>query len=75
MKARMKLPEPPLLKRTAAVRTWLVEHGIEAKRLSSQGFGPDKPIDDNDTDEGRQNNRRVEFHITQSGQTGGDSDE
>lgn len=62
-------------KRAAAVRTWLVEHGIEASRLSSQGYGPDKPIDDNDTDEGRQNNRRVEFHITQSETTGGDSDE
>ena len=32
-------------------------------RLSSQGFGLERPIDTNDTPEGRQNNRRVEFHI------------
>jgi outer membrane protein OmpA-like peptidoglycan-associated protein len=49
--------------RAVAVVNWLVSHGLERKRLSAQGFGPDKPIDTNDTDEGRQNNRRVEFHI------------
>ncbi|MEO8901604.1 MAG: OmpA family protein [Polyangiaceae bacterium] len=49
--------------RAAAVVNWLVSHGVERKHLSAQGFGPDKPIDTNDTDEGRQNNRRVEFHI------------
>jgi OmpA-OmpF porin, OOP family len=52
-------------KRAEAVRLWLIERGIEAERLSAAGFGPDKPIDDNDSDEGRQNNRRVEFHITE----------
>ena len=50
-------------RRAAAVVKWLVEHGIEADRLTSKGFGPDKPIDSNETEEGRQNNRRVEFHI------------
>ena len=50
-------------RRAAAVVTWLVEHGIEASRLESRGFGPDKPRDSNDTEEGRQNNRRVEFSI------------
>lgn len=49
--------------RAAAVVAWLVAQGIEEARLSSAGFGPDKPIDDNKTEEGRQNNRRVEFHI------------
>ena len=49
--------------RSAAVVTWLVKHGVDSKRLESHGFGPDRPIDTNETDEGRQNNRRVEFHI------------
>jgi outer membrane protein OmpA-like peptidoglycan-associated protein len=55
--------------RSAAVVTWLVKHGVDGKRLESHGFGPDRPIDTNETDEGRQNNRRVEFHIqTNDGQ-------
>jgi len=49
--------------RAAAVVAWLVKHGIDAKRLTSQGFGQDRPVDSNDTEAGRQNNRRVEFHI------------
>ena len=49
--------------RAATVKTWLTSHGIDGKRLSSQGFGPDKPIDTNETEAGRKNNRRVEFHI------------
>jgi OOP family OmpA-OmpF porin len=51
--------------RAASVVRWLVQHGIDASRLSSQGFGFDRPIDTNDTPEGRKNNRRVEFHIEQ----------
>jgi OOP family OmpA-OmpF porin len=42
---------------------YLTQKGIDAKRLTSDGFGKTKPIDTNDTPEGRQNNRRVEFHI------------
>jgi outer membrane protein OmpA-like peptidoglycan-associated protein len=49
--------------RAASVVAWLVAHGVDVGRLRSQGFGPDRPIDSNATDEGRQNNRRVEFHI------------
>lgn len=51
--------------RAASVLKWLVAHGIDKARLASTGFGPDKPRDSNATDEGRQNNRRVEFNITE----------
>jgi OmpA-OmpF porin, OOP family len=50
-------------RRAASVMKWLVDHGVAATRLSSKGLGMTKPIDSNDTDAGRQNNRRVEFHI------------
>jgi outer membrane protein OmpA-like peptidoglycan-associated protein len=50
-------------RRAASVLNWLVRHGIDKSRLTSKGFGLTRPIDSNTTDEGRQNNRRVEFHI------------
>lgn len=56
-------------RRAASVVQWLVDHGIDKERLTSQGHGPDKPVDDNGTDLGRQNNRRVEFHIVESGKS------
>jgi OmpA-OmpF porin, OOP family len=52
--------------RAASVKTWLVAHKVDASRLDSEGFGMDHPIDDNATDAGRTNNRRVEFHIGDS---------
>jgi OOP family OmpA-OmpF porin len=52
--------------RAAAVVQWLVGKGGVAKaRLTSVGMGMESPIDSNDTDTGRQANRRVEFHITE----------
>ncbi|HTT70414.1 MAG TPA: OmpA family protein [Anaeromyxobacteraceae bacterium] len=56
-----KLNGPLSERRAAAVKTWLVAQGIDQGRLSSKGFGDTKPIDSNDTSEGRANNRRVEF--------------
>jgi outer membrane protein OmpA-like peptidoglycan-associated protein len=53
--------------RAESVKAWLVKHGIDKKRLTTQGFGQDKPIDDNSTEAGRKNNRRVEFHIEDGG--------
>lgn len=47
--------------RAAAVRDQLVKMGIAADRLTTKGFGETRPIDTNDTPEGRANNRRVEF--------------
>ena len=49
--------------RAESVVKWLVKRGVAPVRLTAQGFGPDRPIDDNSLDSGRRNNRRVEFHI------------
>jgi OmpA-OmpF porin, OOP family len=50
--------------RAAAVRTWLVQRGkIKASRLVSDGFGEERPLESNETEEGMAKNRRVELHI------------
>ena len=51
-------------RRAQAVRTYLINQGVPAERLSAHGYGPDRPIDDNKTKAGRAKNRRVEFNIT-----------
>ena len=51
------------LARATSVRKWLVAHGIAESRLTSFGFGADRPMESNDTEEGRTLNRRVELHI------------
>jgi OmpA-OmpF porin, OOP family len=47
--------------RALSVARWLVEHGIDCKRLIAVGFGESKPIADNGTPEGRSQNRRTMF--------------
>ena len=49
--------------RAAAVMKYLLDHGLAAARLRSQGYGESAPVAPNDTDEHRQLNRRVEFVI------------
>jgi OOP family OmpA-OmpF porin len=49
--------------RVLSVLSWLTSHGVEPIRLTSAGFGLERPIASNETEEGRQQNRRVEFHI------------
>lgn len=51
-------------KRAAAVREYLITQGVDGKRMKSKGFGESKPIADNKTPDGREQNRRVEIHIT-----------
>jgi outer membrane protein OmpA-like peptidoglycan-associated protein len=48
-------------KRAEAVKAYLVRAGIEATRLSTQGFGATRPVGSNDTSSGRAQNRRVEI--------------
>jgi outer membrane protein OmpA-like peptidoglycan-associated protein len=47
-------------KRAQACRNYIVSKGIDKKRLDAIGFGDERPIAPNDTDEGRQRNRRIE---------------
>ena len=51
-------------KRAGSVRGYLVGQGLDAGSLSAQGFGMDRPVDDNKTAEGRQKNRRVEIIVS-----------
>lgn len=50
-------------KRAQAVFDYLVSAGIEAHRLSPKGYGSTRPIADNTSEEGRQQNRRIEFKL------------
>lgn len=49
--------------RAKSVTDYLVSLGITAERIVAKGYGETKPLTTNDTDEGRQLNRRVEFTI------------
>jgi len=51
--------------RANAVKTMLVNDGIAAERISTQGNGQDRPVASNDTDQGRAQNRRIELTVTQ----------
>jgi outer membrane protein OmpA-like peptidoglycan-associated protein len=49
-------------RRAEAVKAVLVsQFGVEAARLTTDGLGASKPVDSNDSPQGRANNRRVEF--------------
>ncbi|KYF77819.1 cell envelope biogenesis protein OmpA [Sorangium cellulosum] len=49
--------------RATAVRIYIINKGVQTERLTSAGYGSRRPLVSNDTPEGRQRNRRVEFHI------------
>ena len=49
--------------RANSVATYLTSKGVAGSRLRAVGYGPNKPVDTNDTDAGRANNRRTELEI------------
>ena len=49
--------------RADSVKVYLIQGGIDAGRLESQGFGPEKPIASNKNKKGRELNRRVEINL------------
>lgn len=51
-------------RRSIAVSTYLRNHGVSSSRLIAKGMGETDPVASNDTEEGRSQNRRVEFVIT-----------
>lgn len=50
-------------RRAEAVRTYLIERGVSADRLTARGYGEAQPIESNDTDAGRARNRRVVMDV------------
>jgi OmpA-OmpF porin, OOP family len=56
--------------RANSVRRWLVSHGVASAGVSSLGFGSTRPLVSNEDEEGRRQNRRVEFHIDTEGAPG-----
>jgi len=55
-------------RRARSVYKFFLTNGISATRMSAVGYGEDEPVASNDTKEGRQQNRRVEFKILEKGQ-------
>ncbi|MEM8568032.1 MAG: OmpA family protein, partial [Bacteroidota bacterium] len=49
--------------RAKSVFNYLIDSGISYGRLKFEGHGSKRPLDDNSSPEGRQNNRRIEFQI------------
>lgn len=50
-------------KRANAVMQYLIENGIDAKKLKAKGYGSSKPVADNATETGRTQNRRTEIQV------------
>ncbi len=50
-------------RRAESVKRFLVRHGANERNIEAEGHGETRPIADNETAEGRKQNRRVEFHI------------
>lgn len=56
-------------KRAEAVLKALVERGVSQEILTARGYGLQRPVDTNETEEGRANNRRVAFDIVEQGES------
>jgi outer membrane protein OmpA-like peptidoglycan-associated protein len=57
-------------RRAQAVEQAFVEEGIAAERITTEGYGEQYPVATNETDQGRQLNRRVEIIVATDGRTG-----
>jgi outer membrane protein OmpA-like peptidoglycan-associated protein len=53
-------------RRAETVRTYLVSRGVPSNSIEAKGMGPDRPVADNASTEGRANNRRVEIVIAKN---------
>jgi outer membrane protein OmpA-like peptidoglycan-associated protein len=53
------------LRRASAVREYLIAGGIAGSAITIEGFGESRPVATNDTDDGRQQNRRVELRVSE----------
>jgi outer membrane protein OmpA-like peptidoglycan-associated protein len=54
--------------RAEAVASYLTSRGVPKEQVTSEGYGPSRPVADNSTPEGRANNRRVEIVVQQQEQ-------
>jgi outer membrane protein OmpA-like peptidoglycan-associated protein len=52
------------MQRAIAVRDYLIMQGVPASTIDTAGLGPDRPVADNATADGRARNRRVEIVVT-----------
>ncbi|MBA4094437.1 MAG: cell envelope biogenesis protein OmpA, partial [Candidatus Accumulibacter sp.] len=48
-----------------AVKSYIASRGIKADSIAVSGEGPDRPVADNRTPDGRARNRRIEFKVVQ----------
>lgn len=55
-------------RRAESVRSYMLQQGVGGQRMASQGMGESQPIASNDSETGRQENRRVEIVILDKGQ-------
>ena len=60
LKFNMKISK----QRAESVRSYLINQGVQADRLTANGYGPENPMTSNNTKEGRAKNRRIEFFRT-----------
>ena len=68
----MQAAERLSARRAEAVKFALVQRGVEPQRIDARGMGPNFPVASNDSEAGRQQNRRVEVVIIRSAGAAGD---
>jgi OOP family OmpA-OmpF porin len=51
--------------RAEAVKTYMIQKGVKADAMTASGEGPDRPVGDNRSADGRARNRRIEFKVVQ----------